>query len=415
MDMKNGVKETAIPAGYQRTEVGVIPEDWEVKEVKTFSKIKTGDKDTQDKIDDGIYAFYVRSQIVERINSYSFNGEAVLTSGDGVGVGKIFFYVNGKFDYHQRVYNIHDFHDDVDGKYFYYYFSIHFFDRVMSMTAKSSVDSVRREMISNMLIPLPPSLTEQRTIANALSNTDALIRQLEQLIAKKKAIKQGAMQELLSGRTRLPGFEQEAGYKETAVGRIPKDWEVKRLGGLCNYIVGGGTPSRNNSSYWKGSIPWMTVKDFNSFNSYSTQEHISVEGLNNSSARLIKKGTLITSTRMAIGKKVIYNIDVAINQDLKALIVKEGTFTNYLYYWFEYNEKNIASLGSGSTVMGLSKADLESFLIPLPPSLAEQRAIATILSDMDVSILQLEARRAKYVQIKQGMMQELLTGKTRLV
>lgn len=140
--------------GYKQTEVGVIPEDWTLECIADIASITTGGSDTQDKIDDGEYPFYVRSNQIERINKYTFDGEAILTSGDGVGVGKVFHYVNGKFDFHQRVYNIYGFRDNVDGKYLFFQFKTNFFDRVMSMTAKSSVDSVRREMIADMPIPL---------------------------------------------------------------------------------------------------------------------------------------------------------------------------------------------------------------------------------------------------------------------
>ncbi len=188
--------------GYKNTEVGVIPNDWKIEKIDDFAKISTGDKDTQDKIDDGIYPFFVRSQIIERINSYSFNGEAVITSGDGVGVGKVFHYFNGKFDYHQRVYNIHNFDNHVNGKYFFFQFFSNFYDRVMAMTAKSSVDSVRREMIAEMKIPFP-SLPEQTAIAHVLSDMDSEIAALEVRKHKTALLKQGMMQELLTGKTRL--------------------------------------------------------------------------------------------------------------------------------------------------------------------------------------------------------------------
>src|SRR5690625_1289357 len=136
--------------GFKKTEVGWIPEDWEPQSIKEFAQITTGNKNTEDKISDGKYPFFVRSAKVERINSYTFDGEAVLTAGDGVGTGKIFHYINGKFDIHQRVYRISNFRSDVDGYYFYLSFRNNFYNRVMSMTAKSSVDSVRLEMISDM-------------------------------------------------------------------------------------------------------------------------------------------------------------------------------------------------------------------------------------------------------------------------
>jgi type I restriction enzyme S subunit len=188
--------------GYKQTELGEIPEDWLLDSIGNVLSITTGDKNTQDKIADGQYPFFVRSQIVERINSYSFDGEAVLTAGDGVGTGKIFHYINGKFDYHQRVYLMHNFCERLDGYYFYVFFSNHFYDRIMSMTAKSSVDSVRREMIADMKIILP-SIDEQIAISKALSDMGKEIDVLEQRLNKTQQLKQGMMQELLTGRTRL--------------------------------------------------------------------------------------------------------------------------------------------------------------------------------------------------------------------
>ncbi|MCU7844855.1 MAG: restriction endonuclease subunit S [Candidatus Thiodiazotropha sp. (ex Monitilora ramsayi)] len=189
-------------AGYKQTKFGEIPEDWEVDSIGNVLSITTGDKNTQDKVDDGQYPFYVRSQIVERINSYSYDGEAVLTAGDGVGTGKIYHYINGKFDYHQRVYLMHNFSDRLDGYYFYIFFSDNFHDRIMSMTAKSSVDSVRREMIADMKIVLP-SIDEQIAMARVLSDMDSEIDTLEKRLSKTQQLKQGMMQELLTGKTRL--------------------------------------------------------------------------------------------------------------------------------------------------------------------------------------------------------------------
>jgi len=203
----------SIPQGYKQTEVGVIPEDWDVDKIKNHAQITTGAKNTQDRLEDGKYPFFVRSQKVERINSYSFEGEAVLTAGDGVGTGKIFHYINGRFDFHQRVYKISNFDSKLDGRYFYLQFSNKFYDRIMSMTAKSSVDSVRMEMIAEMNIPLP-DIKEQQAIAQALSETNELIEHLDKLIKKKKNIKKGAMQDLLTGNIKLRDYYSETNEKE---------------------------------------------------------------------------------------------------------------------------------------------------------------------------------------------------------
>lgn len=196
------LREDGSPKGYNPSELGEVPEDWDIEKIGKLLSITTGDRNTQDRIDDGAYPFFVRSKIIEKINSYSFDGEGVLTAGDGVGTGKIFHYINGKFDYHQRVYLMYNFGERVDSYFFYIFFSNNFYDRIMSMTAKSSVDSVRREMIADMLMTVPPK-QEQTAIATILSDLDEEIQTLQQRLSKTRQIKQGMMQELLTGKTRL--------------------------------------------------------------------------------------------------------------------------------------------------------------------------------------------------------------------
>jgi type I restriction enzyme S subunit len=194
---------------------------------------------------------------------------------------------------------------------------------------------------------------------------------------------------------------------------IPSDWEVSKLGNFLEKIVGGGTPSRENSQYWNGDINWATVKDFTNFNPFETQEKITELGLNNSASKLIPKGTIITVTRMALGKAVKFEIDVAINQDLKAIFPKPSLDVGFLYYWFEKNTSIIQGLGNGSTVKGITLEDLKSiqfYKIPLP----EQIAIAQLLSTWDNAITKTQALIAQKEQRKKWLMQNLLTGKMRL-
>ena len=163
-------------------------EEWERKRFRDVCNITTGNKNTQDKSDDGIYPFYVRSQIVERINSWTFDGEAILTAGDGVGVGKVFHYSTGKIGVHQRVYILSDF--KCDGKYLYSYFAGHFYNRVKRMSAKNSVDSVRMEMIADMPISLP-STEEQKKIGHLLALLDERIATQNKIIEKLESLIKG--------------------------------------------------------------------------------------------------------------------------------------------------------------------------------------------------------------------------------
>lgn len=170
-------------------------EPWQKCKIEDICSISTGKSNTQDKVSNGKYPFYVRSPIIERSNRYLYDEEAVLTVGDGVGTGKVFHYVNGKYDLHQRVYRMYEFDTKIMAKYFYYIFSKDFNDRVMSMTAKTSVDSVRYEMISKMEIKYP-SKEEQELICNMLDNLDNLINQNEQKLEKLKNIKKSLLENM---------------------------------------------------------------------------------------------------------------------------------------------------------------------------------------------------------------------------
>lgn len=420
------IATNGVPVGYKQTEVGEIPEDWQVTTVGKVVSITTGNKNTQDKVIDGLYPFFVRSQQVERINTYSFDGEGVLTAGDGVGTGKIFHHIDGKFDFHQRVYLMYNFGDELDGYYFYIYFSNNFYDRIMSMTAKSSVDSVRREMIADMLMVMPPK-AEQAAIANALSDVDALISELEKLIAKKQAIKTATMQQLLTGRTRLPQFAlREDGTpkrtKPSELGEIPEDWEVTGLGDIAAITKLAGFEYTNHFNSYKDGGEVIVVRGTN----------ITKNILDLSDVKTIPTSTskLLPRSQLSAGDIVFAYVGTVgpvymIREDNKYhlgpntakitcnnKVAPEFLRTYFTSYLIKQQIDEHLSVGAQPS---LSMGKIRSFNILLPTIAMEQTAIATILSDMDEEIQALEQRLGKTRQIKQGMMQELLTGKTRLI
>lgn len=382
-----------IIKGFQSTEVGIIPNDWKVDYIKNLATIKTGGKNTQDKVRNGLYPFFVRSQIVERINSYSYNGEAVLTAGDGVGVGKVVHYINGKFDFHQRVYRISDFDKRLNGYYFYLYFNNNFLNRVMQMTAKSSVDSVRLDMISDMAIPLPPTLKEQTAIATALSDTDALISNLEKLIAKKRNIKQGAMQELLKPK---------------------KGWEMRRLEEIGESIIGltyipenvrdTGVLVLRSSNIQDGILNY----DDNVFVNIQVPDKL----INRENDILI---CVRNGSRNLIGKCALIQ-GRAIGETFGAFMaIYRSDYNRFIFHVFQSQViKRQINEHLGATINQITNKSLNSFEIPFPP-IQQQKEIDHILSDMEQEINLLESKLSKYRQIKSGMMHNLLTGKIRLV
>lgn len=215
IDVKTGKlrpEQSERPDLYKMSENGFIPKEWSEVELQEVLSITTGDKDTQDSQKDGLYPFFVRSQIIERINSFSYDGEAILTAGDGVGTGKIYHYINGKFDFHQRVYMLHNFSSEVTGKYIYQYFKDHFMKKVAMFSAKNTVDSVRRHMISEMKIP-KPSIDEQNVIVDRLSAVDSRISYEDAFCSKILELKQGLMQGLLNGKVPVVPDRQDKEYQ----------------------------------------------------------------------------------------------------------------------------------------------------------------------------------------------------------
>lgn len=409
----------------KQTEIGLIPDDWEVKEIKDFADVTTGDKNTQDAEENGKYPFYVRSPIVERINKFSYDTEGVLTAGDGVGTGKVFHYAKGKFGLHQRAYLIYNF-KNTDPKYFYYNFSKNFYERVHSMTAKSSVDSVRREMITKMQIPIPPTLAEQQRIAKALSDVDALISTTEKLIQKKKNIKQGTMQNLLTGKKRLPGFAKSTNYKQSELGLIPEDWEVKSLGDIFSIKHGYGFEGQFFSSENNQHIV-VTPGNFKLEGGFQKQKQpIYYTGTYPDEFKLKPNDLIIMMTDLSKNSDTLGNPaivpddgnDYLHNQRIGLIQIHNDSFVkDYIYLLLctkEYHEAVVAT-AAGSTVKHTSPKRIYSINLIVSTSKEEQSAIANVLSSMDKEIETLNTKLEKYRNLKTAMMQQLLTGKIRFV
>lgn len=374
--------------------------DWIEQPVGELMKIETGSRNTEDKIDDGQYPFFVRSQTVEHIDDYHYDCEAVLTAGDGVGTGKVFHYINGKFDAHQRVYVMSQF-KDVAGKYFYYWFSRNFYNEVAKYTAKTSVDSVRRQMISGMIMPVPP-MSEQVKIINVLSDIDALITDLQKLIRKKKDIRQGTLQKIMTGKNRLQGFN--------------KQWKDTTLGKICDIKDG----THQTPHYVESGIPFYSVEtvtndDFTHVKYISLEEH---ERL--TSSYKIENGDVLMTRIGSIGKGkfVDWNPNASFYVSL-ALLKFRGNklLANFIALLTETEafrkEAELHSL-QFAIPMKINLGQISDIRVKIPTDENETKVIVNILNDMNCEIKELEQKLEKYQMIKQGMMEELLTGKVRL-
>ena len=259
--------------------------------------------------------------------------------------------------------------------------------------------SISKTAIGDTVIKYP-SYDEQEKIVKSLAGVDDLIGALDESIAKKQQIKEGLMQQLLTGKIRLPGFNEE--------------WRSCKLKELAE-MYSGGTPSSKEPRFYGGDIPFLSISDMTSSGKYiySTEKTITKLGLENSSARVFPAGTLMYAMYASLGKCSISRIETAISQAILGFILSDKIDKMYLYYHFCFIEEQVKNMGQTGTQSNLSKALVEQFTIPVP-ELAEQGAIADVLSTIDDDIFEIELKRDKYLSIKQGMMQELLTGETRL-
>ena len=275
--------------------------------------------------------------------------------------------------------------------------------RFRAITDQGAKAGINLKTVREVPLALPPSLAEQRAITTALSDVDALLQALDRLIAKKRDIKQATMQQLLTAQTRLPGFEGE--------------WGIYRLDEIAE-IRSGGTPSTAKVEFWNGGIPWCTPTDITALGGRkylsTTERNISDAGLRSSSAEVIPPRSIIMTTRATIGECAINTVPMTTNQGFKNLVPASVDY-EYLYYLMTTQKERLTQLCAGSTFLEIGKRQLARFNIYLPQDVKEQRAIATVLADMDAELEALQQRRTKTTALKQAMMQELLTGRTRLV
>jgi type I restriction enzyme S subunit len=350
---------------------------WAATLIGEISEVTTGGKDTQNKVDDGLYPFFVRSQTVERINSYSFDGEAILTSGDGVGVGKNFHYINGKFDFHQRVYCIHSFKNQINGKFVFHCFTEKFNKRVMQLSAKNSVDSVRRSMITDMPISTP-CLEEQTKIANFLTAVDEKIAHLTQKHTLLTQYKKGVMQQI---------FSQQLRFKDDD-GRDFPEWVKVCLGDVAKITT--GSSNRIDSTVGSGAYTFFDrSQDIRTSDIYLFDcEAVIVAG----------------EGQEFFPKHFIGKFDL--HQRTYAIMSFDNFDGKYLYFYVYKHSGYFLSQAVGSTVKSLRLPMFQKMPI-YQPCLREQTKIANFLTAIDDKLTTVHTQLHAMKQYKQGLLQQM--------
>lgn len=395
-----------MKAGYKQTEVGVIPDDWDVSTVGAEFEIKLGKMlDSEKNV--GVSKPYLGNKSVQwgridlsdlptvpmtraDLEKYRLReGDLLVCEGGDVGRAALWNSPLEECYYQKALHRLRPLRG-FDSRLMVELLR-HWSDRglLANYVTQTSIAHLPREKFMGVPVPVPP-VPEQRAIATALSDVDALLSALERLLAKKRDLKQAAMQQLLTGQTRLPGFYGE--------------WEVKRLGEMGEIVMGQSPSSSNYNSQGDG-LPLIqgnadianrkTIKRV-----FTTQ--ITKRG---------RAGDILMSVRAPVGEVSRATFDLCIGRGVCAIRYPN----DFLYHYLIFLEPMWAKHSKGSTFESVNSTDVRGVEIQLPSDLPEQIAIAAVLSDMDAELAALEQRLAKTRTLKQGMMQELLTGRIRLL
>lgn len=408
---------------FKNSELGPIPNDWDVKALGEIAEVKTGPFGSalhaEDYVMDGTPIITVEhiehikidvTKGVPKVSEIDFKRLCAYTlkSGDLVfsRVGSVdrCSYVSDNENnwlFSGRLLRVR-LNDNINPIYLAYHLNTEKAkQRVLSVAVGLAMPSINTKILSGIRVILPP-LPEQRRIAAALSDIDALIDNLDALIDKKRLIKQATMQQLLSGKKRINGFNDK--------------WVMKKLGDCCE-IYRGGSPRPIEAYLTNIGINWIKIGDVSANSKYITQTEEKITEVGAKHSRFVHKGDFILSNSMSFGRPYILQIDGCIHDGWLVIQNYQTNFeTDFLYYLLGSDIVFMQYIGmaAGSSVQNLNKEKVANVYLNVPPTLAEQTAISKILSDMDEEISLLEAKKEKYTAIKQGMMQQLLSGRVRL-
>ncbi len=416
--------------GFKKTEIGEIPKEWEVVRLKEVARIRRGRVPSNvSKIafipmelipDDHIYVSF-RMREIKDVSSYTYceagdlllakitpcleNGKQGIVPED-VPHG----FALATTEVYPLVSNVQKIHK----LFLFYTLKFSKYRRILefSMRGTTGRQRVPRSAVENLIIGLPP-LQEQKKIAEVLSALDEAIQTIDEAIARTERLKKGLMQELL---TKGIGHRE---FKETEIGRIPKEWEVAKVKDKF-YVETGTTPSTKRKEYWEnGVINWFTPIDLSKLNGKmfleESERKITRKALEDAHLTVIPRGSILISTRAPVGYVAVLKKEGAFNQGCKGLVPKnpQEICSEFYSYYFTSIRRILESLSGGSTFKELSKKMLENLVIPLPP-IREQKKIAEILLTIDAVLENKRRKKEKLGRMKRALMNLLLTGKVRV-
>ena len=392
--------------GYKQTEIGRLPKEWEVVRLEEIFDIQVGGdiyKLNFSKQKNERYKFPIYSNSLENnglygyADTYQYPENCITVTGRGT-LGR----ATPRFEKFNAIIRLLVLIPKANINIMFA--SEYINTRIGFRIEKTSIPQLTAPKLAKYKIPLPP-LPEQKKIAEILSTVDEAIEKVDESIAKTERLKKGLMQELL---TKGIGHKE---FKDTEIGRIPKEWEVVKVGEIGEVIT-GTTPSTKVKEYWGDGYLFVTPTDFSN-NKYvhQTERSITPEGVEK--ARVIPKDSVMVTCIASVGEVAMSSEECITNQQINSIVCNEKTNPHYVYYAMKFR-KNVLKRWAGITTSPIVKKSLfEKFPLPLPP-LPEQQKIAEILSTVDKRLELLRNKKEKMERIKKGLMNDLLTGKRRV-
>lgn len=393
--------------------LGEVPEHWDVHRLKFLANIQTGDKDTVNAEEDGQYPFFVRSQTVERISTSTYDCEAILTAGDGVGVGKVFHHYIGPFDFHQRVYMLNEFRD-ICGRFLFHYMRANFYKVALEGGAKSTVDSIRRPMIADFPVSLP-SLDEQTTIANFLdgetSKVDGLVLEQRRLIELLREKRQAVISHAVT-----KGLNPTAPLKPSGIewlGDVPEHWETKAFQRCVSVAEGQVDPRLSEYSGMLLIAPNHIESGTGQLYGLETaDEQAAISG-----KYFCEAGDVIYSKiRPALRKVCIAPENCLCSADMYPLQAHSGLINDFLFWWILTEQFSaFAVLESDRVAMPkINRESLKQVKFAVPP-VDEQCEICKHITTQTERFDQLVAEATRSIALLQerrtALISAAVTGK----
>ncbi len=401
--------------------LGEIPKHWGAPRLRYLARITTGGRNTEDKKPDGDFNFYVRSQKVERIDSYSFEGEGILTAGDGVGVGKVFHHVNEKLDFHQRVYLFYKFPEYVSARFLFYYLRIFLIIDLKLYNAKSTVDSIRLPTLKNFQVCLPPIL-EQTAIARFLDykvgKIDRFIRKKKQLIKLLNEQKAAIVNEAVT-----KGLDPTVPMKDSGIawlGEIPAHWEVRKLKTMSKTTSGATPLSSNQAEYYDGEIPWVRTTDLT--DDFVTIDDIPIRITNKAVAETACSRLPIGSVLVGmyggagtIGKNGLLMTAAVTNQAVCGIFPSSIFVSRYLQFYLHFYRPFWMITASGTRKdPNIGQEHIRNLLVAMPPRSEQEQIVDFIESEtaiIKMTITTIQKEIALTEEYRTALIAEAVTGK----